>query len=58
MWSYDTEEGGGVGHILVSSYVRAIGKILKSTYAEHNIWSYDGRAGRVVEGGVQNCLGY
>ena len=48
--SYDIEEvGGGGGHILGSSY--AVGK---STYADHNVWSYYGRGGG---GGVKNCLG-
>ena len=36
-------------YILGSSY--AVGK---STYADHYVWSYDGRGG----GGVKNCLGY
>ena len=44
--------GGGGGHILGSSY--AVGK---STYVDHNVWSYNGRWGgggyklfRLIEG--------
>ena len=28
-----------------SSIAHAIGKILRSTYADHNVWSYDGQGG-------------
>ena len=54
MWTCDIEEVEWGGHILGSSY--AVGN---STYADHNVWSYDGRGGgelKIVKDKYIKCI--